>query len=364
MAAKPKLTAEQWANVRANWEIDPRKPLAWLVQELALPVSAEALRLRAKAEAWEKATGKGGSPKLAKSSKLGKAETKLAKPERPKLAENPPSIGRGEIEVDGLPVALSKSERDGVAALTQNEERFVAEYLIDLNGTQAYMRVFTGAKETSARAEASRILAKPNVAARVAQLKQDRAGRLQLDADRALNEVWAIATADARELVQVKVDCCRHCYGEGHKRQRTVGEMNRDREAHVTKGKEIADFDEEGGIGFSPLLPPHPDCPDCGGDGHARTVLMDTRYLSPQAAALYAGSKQGKNGIEVQMHSKSAAMDKVFRHLGLYEKDNEQKTAAFTTLDALQVFADRMEASRKRQYLMLEERRSLGFTGD
>ena len=71
-----KLTPEQWANTRAAWEIDPRKPLAWLIEELGLPVGAEALRLRAKAEGWEK--GGAAQPKLAKP-KLAKVKPKLGK---------------------------------------------------------------------------------------------------------------------------------------------------------------------------------------------------------------------------------------------------------------------------------------------
>lgn len=54
MAAKPKMTPEQWADVRAAWEADPRKALPWLIQELGLPVSAEALRQRSKSEGWAK----------------------------------------------------------------------------------------------------------------------------------------------------------------------------------------------------------------------------------------------------------------------------------------------------------------------
>ena len=145
-------------------------------------------------------------------------------------------------------------------------------------------------------------------------------------------EIASIAMADARELVEIKTGCCRCCYGEGHKYQRTVGEMNRDREAWVEKGKNPAEFDEAGGIGFNPLLQPHPECPVCGGDGMARTVLKDTRKLSPQAAALYAGAKQTKEGIEVKMHSKMDALEKLARHLGLYEKDNQQKTDPLASL--------------------------------
>ena len=54
MAAKPKLTPEQWNKVRETWESDRRKSLAWLVSELNLPVSNEAVRVKAKNEGWKK----------------------------------------------------------------------------------------------------------------------------------------------------------------------------------------------------------------------------------------------------------------------------------------------------------------------
>ena len=139
-------------------------------------------------------------------------------------------------------------------------------------------------------------------------------------------------TADPRELVQVKVGCCRNCYGEGHKYQRTVGEMNRDRERWAEKGNAPSDFDVKGGIGFNPLLHPSPTCPECGGDGQSRVVLCDTRSLSPAAISLYAGAKQTKEGIEVKMHDKGAAMEKLFKHLGLYARDNQQKTDPLASL--------------------------------
>ena len=74
MAAKPKLSPEEWSNARKVWEADARKGFAWLIEELALPVSAEALRLRSKSEGWTK----GGAPSLVFISKLGASnETKL-----------------------------------------------------------------------------------------------------------------------------------------------------------------------------------------------------------------------------------------------------------------------------------------------
>lgn len=233
------------------------------------------------------------------------------------------------------PTARKKAVGSVVSAskpLTPIEQRFVEEYLIDLNGMQAYMRASKGTTEAAAAVSASRLLIKANVAAALSRAQSERSKRTEISADSALQEVWSIAIADARELVQVKVGCCRHCHGEANKRQRTLAEMNRDRESHIDAGKDVSEFDEEGGIGFNPLLLPNHLCPECGGDGHARTVLMDTRHLSPQAAALYAGAKEGKHGIEVLLHDKLAAMEKVFKHLGLYEKDNKQKVDPLTSL--------------------------------
>lgn len=48
-------------------------------------------------------------------------------------------------------------------ALTPDEERFVEEYLIDFNGTAAYLRVHPGVKRWSAKVMASRLLTKVNL---------------------------------------------------------------------------------------------------------------------------------------------------------------------------------------------------------
>ena len=70
----------------------------------------------------------------------------------------------------------------------------------------------------------------------------------------------------------------------------------------------------------------------CCGDGHARIVVSDTGQLSPAAASLFAGAKQTRDGFEIKLHDKLAALEKLFRHLGLYEHDNEQKKDALTEL--------------------------------
>lgn len=348
MAAKPKMTPEEWASARAAWETDPRKALPWLIQELGLPVSDEALRLRAKSEGWMKAGGAEG--------------VKLAP--KPKLAiENPSLDGVGIGETEGVPVVLAVAPGVGVGGtLTPNEERFVLEYMVDLSAAQAYARAYPNAAEASARTLGPRLLSKVHIATAVEKAKTERAARTGITADRALAEVWAVATADPRELVQVKVGCCRCCYGEGHARQRTVGEMNRDREKHVAKGKDLTDFDEEGGIGFNPHLPPNPECPDCCGDGNARVVLTDTRNLSPAAVALYAGAKQGKHGIEVLLQGKAEAQRKVFEHLGLNKRAVEVNLNLFPPAEALDaIYEKALSEAAEREKMLLGRRERLGI---
>lgn len=214
--------------------------------------------------------------------------------------------------------------------LTDKQQRFVDEYMVDMNATQAAIRA--GYSPHTANEQGSQLLAKLSIQRALNAARLEQQERTQITADGALREAWNIATADTRELVELKTGCCRCCYGEGHKWQRTVGEMNRDREKWVEKGNNPAEFDEQGGIGFNPLRAPHPECPECGGDGHARVVLKDTRNLSEKGAALYAGAKQTQFGIEVKMQDKSAALEKVFKHLGLYEKDNQQRTDPLASL--------------------------------
>ena len=260
---------------------------------------------------------KTSKPAAKQTKAVGKVAPVRAKP-KPKAKPAP---------VPKKPVPVRESPQLG---LTAKQQRFVEEYLVDLNATQAAVR--SGYSTDTARQMASENLSKPYIQSAITEARLAQQARTGITADRVLMEIANVALADARELVEVRTGCCRCCYGEGNKWQRTVGEMNRDREAWVEKGKNPAEFDEAGGIGFNPLMLPKTDCPICGGDGQARAVLKDTRRLSPQAAALYAGAKQTKEGIEIKMHSKLDAIEKLAKHLGLYQKDNQQKTDPLATL--------------------------------
>lgn len=51
-----RLTSDQWADLRSQWEASPKQGLAWLVRKEGGPwdVTEEAVRMRRKAEGWTK----------------------------------------------------------------------------------------------------------------------------------------------------------------------------------------------------------------------------------------------------------------------------------------------------------------------
>jgi phage terminase small subunit len=87
-----------------------------------------------------------------------------------------------------------------IMALTPKQQAFVREYLIDLNATQAYLRAGFKVKPTSARVQACRLLADPNIASAIEAAMGERAKRTEITQDRVLQELARIAFFDLRTL--------------------------------------------------------------------------------------------------------------------------------------------------------------------
>lgn len=72
---------------------------------------------------------------------------------------------------------------------TPKEELFCLEFLVDMNATRAYLRAGYKAKnENTANTSAHRMLAKPKIRAKITQLMQERAERVEINADWVLRE--------------------------------------------------------------------------------------------------------------------------------------------------------------------------------
>ncbi len=82
--------------------------------------------------------------------------------------------------------------------LTPKQQRFVDEYLVDLNATQAAIRA--GYSARTAEQAGSRLLRNVQVVARIQQKNGKRLQKVELTADRVLQEIARIAFFDPRKL--------------------------------------------------------------------------------------------------------------------------------------------------------------------
>jgi phage terminase small subunit len=83
-------------------------------------------------------------------------------------------------------------------ALTPRQSKFVDEYLIDLNASQAAIRA--GYSRRGVNSVAAKLLANTSIAAEIARRQAARATRTGITAERVLEEVARLAFADPRRL--------------------------------------------------------------------------------------------------------------------------------------------------------------------
>lgn len=200
-----------------------------------------------------------------------------------------------------------------MAKLTPKQQRFVDEYLIDLNATQAAIRA--GYSPKTANEMGAENLAKPSIKQAIEQAKAERSERTKITQDDVLKMWHDLATVDYNEISQLLNVNCRYCWGVDHEYQYTPKEWQRVCES---ADKEQASRPPFGGDDFNHKRAPNPNCPECGGLGNATIHLHDTDRLSPQAKLAYQGAKAGKFGIEVLTTDRMKALDNIARHLGMF----------------------------------------------
>lgn len=162
--------------------------------------------------------------------------------------------------------------------LTPKQERFVQEYLIDLNATQAAIRA--GYSVKTADKIGSQLLGKTGVAKAVKAAQVMRSGRTEITADRVLREIARIAFFDPRKMFAA----------DG--RPLEVSELDDDTAAAIA-GLEVLEEAE--------------------GSGRDRVVHG---YVKKYRVA-----------------DKNVALEKLAKHLGLYAADNAQKPAPAVSLN-------------------------------
>lgn len=186
--------------------------------------------------------------------------------------------------------------------LTARQRAFVMEYLTDLNATQAAIRA--GYSRAGAKVTAHKLLTNANVAAEIARQSEDRFRRLRISADDLIERAAAILMADPRTLTGHHIGPCRYCWGIDHDYQ-----WKTRREYRAA----CADAALDG----------RPEPSDAGGFGIPRAVFADTRNLSPEAAILFEGIEETRDGIRIRMASKEKALDILARVHRLFVERHE-----------------------------------------
>lgn len=146
--------------------------------------------------------------------------------------------------------------------MTPKQQRFVEEYLVDLNATQAAIRA--GYSKKTANEQASRLLADVNISSAVAAKLNQRSEKVGITAERVLDEIAAMAFYDPADLTIERKD---------------------------GKGAVVI-----GGI----------NGPD------------DIKNLPETVRRAIVGWKYTEHGFEVKLADKSKALDQLARHLAIY----------------------------------------------
>lgn len=221
--------------------------------------------------------------------------------------------------------------------LNPNQRSFVEHLLASepRNQTHAYARAY-GVEPRVAGANAARLMKDPRIKAAIAAADAERGERMKLTADELTKELARVVRADPRELMEVRRGCCRYCWGEGFKYQRTPAEWERDLEAYMREqrgnkkaGLESDDlglaFKPQGGLGYNRTREANEDCPECFGEGVSYTLVKDSRTVSDAAARLFVGIKETKDGLEIKTRAVDKSIELAMRNLGLLGEGDKGK---------------------------------------
>lgn len=217
---------------------------------------------------------------------------------------------------------------------------FVEQYVLDLDVVEA------GRRAGFTPNEAEYVIKTKAVLAAIQFVKSTRAARTGIYADHVLRRWWQVASADARELIEMRRVNCRYCWGIDFAYQFTLNEHREAVRAHKaamdqTPLKLRRDFDERGGIGFNRYADPNPDCPECMGAGVECVYVHDSRNYSPAAAALYQGVEISDKGkMRVLMRDQAEAEKMAAQHLGMFVNRNVN-----LNLDPMQMTDDQLAAA-------------------
>lgn len=165
-----------------------------------------------------------------------------------------------------------------MAKLNPKQERFVAEYLIDLNATQAAIRAGYSAKTASSQGE--RLLRHVEVQALLGERQKKLAAKFELTQERVVAELVKIGFSDIRKIINWRSNVTAMIEDEDTGEQRMA----------VTN----------------------------------EVVLIGSHEIDDDtAAAISEISQTDKGGLKVKLHDKKGALIDLGKHLGMFKDQVE-----------------------------------------
>lgn len=164
-----------------------------------------------------------------------------------------------------------------MAKLIAKQQRFVEEYLVDLNATQAYLRAGYKVSESVAAVNAQRLLRNAKIQDVLSLAMKKRAERTEITQDKVVQELAKIAFSKGTDFVRIA--------------QRT---------------------------GYRPVFDDKGNVIDQEPYEIQVVEILNTDEVPADKQAAIAGIKQGANGIEVKLNDKVKALELLGRHLGMF----------------------------------------------
>lgn len=248
--------------------------------------------------------------------------------------------------------------------LTVREEGFVQALFKKNSASDAYRANYSvdNMKPTTVNKRASELKNTEHIQARIKEMQTSVANATIIDVAGVLQMWNDIATADANDIMKMVRRCCRHCHGKAYKYQWRNKEEFADAIARAVtanstrRGKNKTEMPSDaGGYGYNFKEEPHPDCPECGGEGRPEIFIADTSKLTGAAKRLYGGVEYTKNGPRIKLRNQDDAAKNLAASLGMFKeiieltgKDGTPLVMPTDPVEAAKFYSEFMKSGIKR----------------
>lgn len=193
--------------------------------------------------------------------------------------QNDETLNKNNTKVNENDAKFNKTTKK----LTSKQQKFIDEYLVDLNATRAYKAAYPKCKsDEAANAASSRLLRNVKVQEQIAKEQNEIQARTKVTQDRVIQELAKVAFSNATDFAEIVTRPIKHRYWDETKKE------------YVYEDGDVYEQD---------------------------IVLKDTKQLTEDQKAAIASIKNTKHGISVEHFNKVEALHLLGQHLGMFKNN-------------------------------------------